>query len=289
MSKQLDSIAAGLHDAGELKVWSLIITFFGDSIIGRGGNVSASTVQSVLSRVEVGSGAIRTAFSRLASDGWIVREKQGRHSFYQLTDEGRSPFSHASKKIYSPINSVDNSCKNWLLGMHQDKSAILDLPIESVIILPNLCVLIRNPDEVAHRQLSDRAFLTITGDCGDIPQWIVEHLISSDWVSQFDNLRKQFKKLSDRVPTDPLAALVARTLLIHQWRRLLLRYPSLPPELKGGTLQAENNCREFVGRLYLSLNDSAEQWLSESGSCLSGGLPKPDHNHADRFTKRYLT
>jgi len=96
MSKHLQSLTAQLHESGSLKVWSLIITFFGDSIVNRGGNVSANTVHTVLDRVDIGSGAVRTAFSRLASDGWVERQKRGRRSYYQLTEKGMRPFSEAA-------------------------------------------------------------------------------------------------------------------------------------------------------------------------------------------------
>ena len=81
MSKQLDAIVADLYDTRSLKVWSLIITFFGDSIVNRGGNVSANTVHTVLGRADIGSGAVRTAFCRLVIDGWVSREKRGRRSY----------------------------------------------------------------------------------------------------------------------------------------------------------------------------------------------------------------
>jgi len=109
MSTQLESLTTRLHENGSLKVWSLIITFFGDSVVNRGGNVSANTVHTVLDRIDIGSGAVRTAFSRLASDGWVERQKQGRRSYYQLTDKGMRLFSDAAQLIYAPVESVKHS------------------------------------------------------------------------------------------------------------------------------------------------------------------------------------
>ncbi len=287
MSKQLDAITAGLHEAGALKVWSLIITFFGDSVIARGGNVSASTVQSVLQKVDIGAGAVRTAFSRLAGDGWVVRERLGRQSYYQLSDDGIGLFAQASKQIYAPMIDADAGDCSWLFASHKNKSALTDLPINNMVVLPNQCLLIKNPDESAIERLRSSNFLCMQGKLSDIPEWVTQSLIDPDWVDQFDILQTTFKKLSGRPPTDPISALAARTLLIHQWRRLLLRYPALPPELKGVTLDAENACRAFVGQLYHRLNEPAEQWLSEHGRSLAGELPAPSSNPSARFTKRY--
>ena len=289
MSKQLDAIAADLRNAGALKVWSLIITFIGDSIVSRGGNVSAATVQAVLERVDIGPGALRTAFSRLASDGWIDRQKLGRRSYYQLTDEGVSLFAQATKRIYAPIVPVGTDNNTWLLGLHQDKAAISALHLDNAIVLPNRSVLIANPDEHVHRLLTERQFLTVHGDCGEIPDWVVDFLTPPECIASFAALQLTFKKLFARPPSDPLSALVARTLLIHQWRRLLLRYPSLPHELKGDTLTAENECRAFVGELYHRLTEPAEQWLESYGTSLTGGLPVASSKDAERFTQRYLS
>ena len=67
-----------INDSKKLRVWSLIITYFGDAVVPRGGAVSARTVQQILARMGIESGAVRTAFSRLTNDGWVVREKIGR-------------------------------------------------------------------------------------------------------------------------------------------------------------------------------------------------------------------
>jgi len=117
MGKEVDKLIADLWQENSLKVWSLIITFFGDAVVTRGGNVSAKTVQTVLTGMHVGNGAVRTACSRLVSDQWIVRQKIGRESFYELADEGYRPFKVASVRIYSAL-SVDSSDSNrWTLAV----------------------------------------------------------------------------------------------------------------------------------------------------------------------------
>lgn len=288
MSLHLNSLVAQLHDSGALKVWSLIITFFGDSIVNRGGNVSANTVQTVLNEIDIGSGAVRTAFSRLASDGWVDRQKQGRRSFYQLTEEGTRPFSQAAKRIYSPIDTPEVQDGNWLLGMHVDKSLLKQLALTDALLLPNRSVLIFNPDNKTTQRMSELGFLSVTGQLDEVPDWVVEHLYPADWQEQIQTLRSGFSIVASNLPADPLSALAARTLLVHQWRRLLLRYPSIPITLKGDAVQAENECREFVSDLYHRLTTPAEHWLNEQGTAINGILPRPQADPADRFTARYL-
>ena len=83
------------------QVWSLIITFFGDAVLPRGGRVAARAVTEVMTRIGVEEGAVRTAFSRLVSDGWVERSREGRAAFYRLAEDGRAPFEEASRLIYA--------------------------------------------------------------------------------------------------------------------------------------------------------------------------------------------
>lgn len=68
---------------------SIVITVFGDAIVPRGGSVWLGTLLEFFESLDIDSGVVRTAMSRLAADGWLTREKVGRNSFYRLADKGR--------------------------------------------------------------------------------------------------------------------------------------------------------------------------------------------------------
>jgi len=287
MSKPLDTVIQRLRSDGSLKAWSLIITFFGDSIVPRGGNVSAGTVQIVLDRMGIGAGAVRTAFSRLASDGWVERQKSGRLSYYQLTEAGVSPFAKASLRIYSPEQVLPTDQSQWALCLAVDKNALQDLAIADAVMLPNRSILLVESNSESLSMLRKRGMLCVVGQCDEIPEWVVDYLCPSDWAQQLKALQSTFDSHAAKPPSDPLDALVVRTLLVHQWRRLLLRYPPLPAQLKGDSLVLENQCREFIGQLYHQLSAPAEHWLSEHGSAVNGSLPAARLNPSYRFTERY--
>ena len=77
---------------------SLIITFYGDAILPRGGSVWLGTLLQFLEMLEIDGGVVRTAVSRLAADGWLDRDKVGRKSFYKLAPHGRERFEAAVKE-----------------------------------------------------------------------------------------------------------------------------------------------------------------------------------------------
>ncbi len=81
---------------------SIVITVFGDAIVPRGGSVWLGTLLEFFEAIDIDSGVVRTAMSRLAADGWLEREKVGRNSFYRLVKKGRQTFDAATKHIYDP-------------------------------------------------------------------------------------------------------------------------------------------------------------------------------------------
>src|SRR4051812_31526021 len=81
---------------------SIVITLFGDAIVPRGGSVWLGSLLEFFKTLDIDSGVVRTAMSRLAGDGWLEREKIGRNSFYRLATKGRQTFDAAVTHVYNP-------------------------------------------------------------------------------------------------------------------------------------------------------------------------------------------
>ena len=88
---------------------SIVITLFGDAIVPRGGSVWLGTLLEFFKTLDIDGGVVRTAMSRLATDGWLERNRVGRNSFYRLADKGRHTFDAATRHIYDPPPS-DQRC-----------------------------------------------------------------------------------------------------------------------------------------------------------------------------------
>src|SRR3981189_1037538 len=85
---------------------SIVITVFGDAIVPRGGSVWLGTLLEFFKTLDIDSGVVRTAMSRLAADGWLERNKVGRNSFYRLGQEGRETLRGRTHHIYDPHASA---------------------------------------------------------------------------------------------------------------------------------------------------------------------------------------
>jgi hypothetical protein len=84
----LQALLADLRDRPS-RTGALIITLYGDALASRGGSVWLGTLLEVFRAMGVGDGVVRTAVSRLATEGWLSRSRAGRNSFYRLDQAGR--------------------------------------------------------------------------------------------------------------------------------------------------------------------------------------------------------
>jgi phenylacetic acid degradation operon negative regulatory protein len=77
-------------------------------------------------------------------------------------------------------------------------------------------------------------------------------------------------------------AFTARVLLIHHYRRVVLRDPLLPTALLPADWPGRA-ARTLCGEIYRALLPASEQWLDGHATNENGPLPKPDAELLKRF------
>jgi phenylacetic acid degradation operon negative regulatory protein len=279
----LEALISRLHRRGRLRVWSLVITIFGDAILPRGGRVPLAVLQELLARLRIEPGALRTAVSRLASDGWVIREKEGRNSFYRLDERGRHAFDLATRRIYAA--GPPDWAGEWTIGLANpgatgDGGAALRAAgfirlAGGVYLRPETAA---SPD--ARKELA--GMLVIHGSSAEHPETLRALWPSADIDAAYRAVAASFAPLATALDggasLPPLDAMAARTLLIHDWRRIVLRDPGLPAALLPEDW-AGKDARNLARGIYAKLTKPSEQWLDKSGL-----PPLSDQNHvAHRF------
>ena len=256
----LKPLVDALHAEGRLRVWSLVITAFGDLVQHRGGVISTARLGALMSRIGVEPGTLRTALSRLGRDGWVTSERQGRTSLYRLSPQGLHRFAPATSLIYAAPQS--GPVKEWSLYVSLTGAA----PRAGLV-------------PAGH--VPDGADCIVTGR--------LDH-ISPDYRAQFldDGARRAIDALADDIAavqsatlSDPLDAAAARMLLVHRWRRLVLRYPEPVPQLMPDDARLADP-RAAMASVYALLCPLAEAWLDMPQNGLSG-MPAADDRFALRF------
>ncbi len=230
------------HAEGRPRVWSLVITIFGDAVKHRGGHISGVRLQTLLERIGIESGAMRTALSRLAHDGWITRERQGRNSCYQLSQLGHQEFASATQLIYGAPQT--KPVDRWTLASGETA------PPNSIKIAPHLWLVAEDVGA---------GYLSVSGELGVIPENFFSRILPDDHRRALDMLSQDIKSVSNS-DLEPLDAMAARTLLIHRWRRIVLRFSILPNELMPPEFR-DPPPHDEMAAAYKRLAPMAEKWL----------------------------
>ena len=226
MNIETEPLLTHLHNQGRLRVWSLIITFFGDSILAKGGEVEASRIKALMQAMNIEAGTLRTALSRLTNDNWLERYKIGKSTIYRLSDKGL--------KVINPRSENDNS--GFLLHPGVSILPITEKPPKNSLVFDG--TINRLSDEVCYQLL---------------PNGYVDEI--NQLIELF--LQIEFKNLN------ALQAMITRTLLIHNWRKIVLKFPEVPKELTPKKWKGYN-VRLTIKTIYEDLTPLAENWLNMS-------------------------
>lgn len=261
-------LAATLARTGTPRTASFIVTLWGDAVVPRGGSLWLGSAQAVLDHVGCTPGQLRTAMSRLTEEDWLTRNRVGRHSFYRLGPRGLASFEGAAARIYAVgPPGWDGALRLVLFADPPMREA---LEADGFAALPGgtLVGLAGDPALLPHGAPVLLARPRSTEDARDLAArvWPLDQLADGyrRFIATFAPLRGAL------VP--PAEALPLRLLLVHEWRRLVLRAPPLPAALLPPDWPGAG-ARALTAALYGQLTPAAEAWLDAEGRNEDGALP----------------
>jgi phenylacetic acid degradation operon negative regulatory protein len=273
------------HARKPARIWSLIVTLYGDAIVPRGGSLWIGSLIQTMALFRIDAGHVRTAVSRLSADGWLASTKRGRASYYRLTKSGEADFLQATQRIYSGVPMQHGELRVAVIGPGAADAAGLRSQLKAVGFAPispaihaglaglpeTLCrpagLFLLTPREDDRRALAMAAF-GIDDVAKSYGAFIAQFTPVDTW-------------LRSAAPTDE-EALIARTLLIHSFRRVVLRDPGLPHDLLPADWNGEA-ARSLAAGIYARVVPNSERFLDQHGRGESGNLPPP----ATAFHKRF--
>ena len=282
-----------------LRAGSLITTVFGDAIAPRGGTVWLGSLINVMAGFGISERLVRTSAFRLVQDGWLQSEQVGRRSYYTLTAEGRERFNQATNRIYSMpttrwngewtlllTNTLDSGARETLrkecgwLGFGALSSGMLAHPAPQTGELDATLARLGVADAVVVLRgstLKGKATMReLTRDC-----WQLDDLDRRyrDFVERF---RPVLRALSGHRQLSDQSAFIVRTLLIQEYRKVLLRDPRLPVELLPGDWHG-GAAYQLCRNLYRELYAVADTYIERMMETADGPLPPPARAYLQRF------
>jgi phenylacetic acid degradation operon negative regulatory protein len=282
---------------------SLLITVWGDAIAPHGGAVMLPGLIALLAPRGHTARLVRTSVFRLAREGWLKATPVGRRSLYRLTRDGARRFEQAYRRIYAP--PVEGWDDTWELVIADGATAAqrralgLELgwegfgtlapgayarPATAPSAVPRIAAALHLTGRiVVARARDDAALGGQTLASAAARAWDLAGLASDyrRFMLRFGSVIERFR-VTGQTAHDPAQAFIVRTLLIHAYRRVLLRDPQLPAVLlpldwPGAAAYAL--CRDF----YRLTHRAAERHLLATLRDARGTLPPASGAFHHRF------
>jgi phenylacetic acid degradation operon negative regulatory protein len=287
---------------------SLVVTIFGDAIVPHGGMVWLGSLIEMLAPFGVNDRLLRTSVFRLAQEGWLGAQRDGRRSSYAITPDAMARFVHAYRRIYAPLNlHWDGS---WTLVLNGDgalnaaeRSAVRkELLWEGYsVIAPGI---MGHPaadgpalDELLKRLgVAGKLFVVQGKAMPQVGARPLSDLVAHGWdlrgvADGYSTFMAQFEPLlaalglAGAAPSPALTpeqAFVIRTLLIHAYRRVQLHDPQLPVELLP-TPWPGALAYELARQIYQAVYAAAEQHIEATLRREDAAAPAAEAAFFDRF------
>lgn len=300
-SVSLDKFIRRFRKSIPIRASSLIITLFGDAVEPHGGEVWLGSLIHLLEPLGINERLIRTSVFRLSKEGWLSAEKSGRRSFYRITLGGRKQFDKAFRRVYNVATPNWNGA--WFLvvlsrlGKDRSKQVAAVLRWEGfgeiapgVLASPH-CQ--RDDVMVTLRELgvADECILFETTPQTPASIDAIRQLIHQSWeigklAALYRDFVQLFQPLWELINTQnkqtPQDCFLIRLLLIHAYRKILLRDPQLPDELLLVDWEG-HAARQLCRDMYHAVYAQAEIWLSQQLEFPNNSLSKIDPNFYRRF------
>ena len=282
-----------------VRAGSLITTVFGDVIAPRGGVVWLGSLIQAMAEFGISERLVRTSVFRLAKDGCLQSQQLGRRSYYSLTEEGHERFEQATHRIYAePSSEWDGTwCLVLLSGLDsankdlvRKEAAWIGFGAMSANVLAHPMPDMADLDVTLRRLgLADEVVVmsaqTIRSDAA------MRRLARAGWNlddidARYENFVKMFRpvlaQLRKTAVVKPKTAFLLRTMLIQEYRKVLLRDPQLP----GGLLPANWHglpAYQLCRNVYLGLQRAADEYVGSLMETADGPLPPPNKSLSSRF------
>jgi phenylacetic acid degradation operon negative regulatory protein len=284
-----------------LRAGSLIITVFGDAIAPRGGTVWIGSLIRVLSDFGISERLVRTSVFRLARDGWLDVDQVGRQSYYRLTEEGARRFAQATHRIYGePRQSWEGDwCLVLTAGLDSDRREAVRRELSWLGFAAIATDVLAHPSpdpadldsQLKRLDAGDLIVMSGRGAGPTLQNGAIRELVHRSWnlhdlEQRYEGFLGRFRPVfaaSRRRRVVPAhMAFQIRTLLLQEYRKILLRDPLLPAELLPQAwhgVPAYQLCRN----LYRCVYSAADEYLSEKMETAEGPLPPPSPDFYRRF------
>lgn len=259
-----------LHAETPLRVWSIIVTIFGDIVMREGTEIAPAPMptaglQALLALLGIDANAMRAALSRLTAGGTLVRSREGRNTFYALSSAAGHEFAEAATRIYArPPRPRADFLMLAAIDRAADKAAARQAMAMAGwhFLGPTMALKPGFGPEALEEPVPDG---TLTGAAMDAPALAAAARDAFATDALGDGYHRFCGLFADTAAAGaPDAAAALRVLAVHRFRRLILRDPLLPMDLLPPDWPGDRARRAFDATR-AALRSPSEAWLVANG------------------------
>ncbi len=281
------------------KANSLIVSIFGDAIMPRGGAIWLGDLVRLMALFGLSERHVRTGVYRLSQEGWLSSKTEGRRARYSLSEDGFKRFADASQRIYA--HGEPEASGEWTLvqgfadlsqserqnlrrtlrwqGFGQLSTSLMALPSSPP---PGLML------ELEQAGLARRVLVFSSQIAATQPAENLSAAAAAAWPldalnTDYETFVRQFSALQvGNMPLSGENAFALRVLLIHEYRRILLKDPHLAEAFLPANW-AGPAARDLSAEIYRQTVAPAENWLTDTVSEPASSSPPAGSHFWQRF------
>ena len=280
---------------------SLIVTVFGDVVSQHGHILWLGSLVGALKPLGISERLVRTSVFRLVQEGWLESERAGRRSYYRFSDYGNNEYERAAKRIYA-VQELPWT-EQWQLLIPLDVPEDVRESFRRSLYWQGFRNIATNTfakpgfngnalqEILAHFKVTDQVLLMEAKTSQLIPGKSVRKLVNDCWnldeiATDYQDFLQRFKPLikwlQGNKKVQPQACFLARILLIHDYRRLLLKDTLLPEALLPNAWPGAQ-ARELTAKLYHLLAEPTNAYITTELEGSDGQLNQPCRRYWSRF------
>ena len=299
MTKYSSQDLATRAKASNFSCTSMVVTLFGDVISQHGGWIWLGSLIDILSKLGYNERLVRTAVFRLVQQDWLQVNKVGRKSYYCLTDSAKRQYERSAMRIYS--SEPDHWDGTWTLVSLNAVPESMREEFRKRLIWQGYNQLVpgfmahpsgdRGPlnDTIQELNLVGTVLVFSAATTESHSAALLKALASEKW--NLAELGERYSGVLDyyaplvknkTVKVSAQEALLIRLMLVHEYRRIVLKDPDFPEEmLPSGWVGLQ--AQALVKRLYHLLLKGSLDYIGEHFENAHGPVPHASQGLFARF------
>lgn len=295
-----DEFLAERAEHANISSKSQLVTLFGDVMSVHGQWIWLGSLIEALEPLGYSERLVRTSVFRLVQDDWLQTKKIGRKSYYSFTETAKKHNEKAARRIYAgQFGTWDG---RWLIVLPtfvaEPKLSQFRRQLQWLGFSPLASGVYAHPsfeqqsleETVQELELTDQVVIFTSKTLDQASNDVLKHLVMDKWnikeleqdYQQFIAVYQPMLELLGSTKLSGKQSFLLRILLIHEYRRILLKDHELPQDMLPNPW-AGFAAHKLVRQMYGQLADASSQYAKRVLQNADGKLPDESTEFWVRF------